>query len=450
MIHWRSLVLSLFCAGMATADDWPQFLGPERDTIWREEGVALDFGEHPPRLLWSTPLGSGYAGPSVAGGRVYVMDRQAAPFIPEKKTPGANVNFVRAKIPGKERILCLDEKTGGILWKYSYQADYSSVYPYAIGPRTTALVNDGMVYTLGAEGHLHALSAAKGEIVWKKNLIDDYQFETPLWGTAAHPLVHEDLLICTVGGEESTVVAFDKKTGNEKWTALNAREPGYGTPVIESINGHRQLLVWDAENVNGLNPKTGKVYWSVSYKPDYGMSIGAPRVWKDLVYVMGYNGKSAAIRVTPDGKSAKLVWGRDLRKGVAGVMNTAWVHDGYVYSGGRQGLFRCVEMETGKRFWAAKEPLLKADGSGRGPWQQAFTVHHAPSGQTLIFNDHGEMITARLSPTRYEEIARTPIIDPTHTVSGRLLVWSHPALANKRVYCRNDKEIRCWDLSGNE
>ena len=94
----------------------------------------------------------------------------------------------------------------------------------------------------------------------------------------------------------------------------------------------------------------------------------------------------------------------------------------------------------------------RTQGSARGaPGNRCpYLNHHAPSGQTLIFNDHGEMITARLSPTRYEEIARTSIIDPTHRVSGRLLVWSHPALANKRVYCRNDQEIRCWDLSEKE
>ncbi|NIP98487.1 MAG: PQQ-binding-like beta-propeller repeat protein, partial [Akkermansiaceae bacterium] len=223
--------------------------------------------------------------------------------------------------------------------------------------------------------------------------------------------------------------------------------PGYGTPVIETVNGHRQLLVWDAENVNGLNPDTGEVYWSVSFKPEFGMAIGAPRVWKDLVYVMGFNGKSGAIRVGADGRSARLVWGRDLRKGVAGVMNTPWLRDGHIYSGGRRGLFRCVEIETGRRLWNVPDPLLKADGSGQGPWQHAFTVHHAPSGRTLIFNDHGEMIVARLSPEAYREESRIQVIDPTHTVSGRLLVWSHPALANKRLYCRNDREIRCWDLA---
>jgi hypothetical protein len=112
-------------------------------------------------------------------------------------------------------------------------------------------------------------------------------------------------------------------------------------------------------------------------------------------------------------------------RGVAGVMNTAYVRDGFVYSGGRKGLFRCIEIETGRRVWAAEEPLRKADGSGRGPWLQAFTVHHEPSGRTLIFNDHGEMIVAELSPKKYHEVSRMSIIDPTpHCIRAPLSLVS--------------------------
>lgn len=436
----------LSLAPVAGADDWPQYLGPGRDAVWREEGVDLDFKKSPPRLKWAMPIGGGYAGPSVAGGLVYVMDRKAEPFTPEKLKPGTNVNFVRASIPGKERLLCFDEATGEVRWKKGWQADYTSVYPYAIGPRATPVVEGHRVYALGAEGELRVHHAITGALLWRKNILKEYEVETPLWGTAGQPLIYGELLICLVGGKGATVVAFNKRSGREVWRALDSREAGYGTPVIETVNGHRQLLIWDAEYVSGLNPDTGEIYWKVEYKPTYAMAIGAPRVWKDLVYVMGFNGKSAAIRVAQDGKSAKLLWGRDIRKGVSGVMNTAYVRDGYVYSGGRRGLFRCVELETGKRLWGVPDPLLKADGSGRGPWPHAFTVHHIPSEQTLIFNDHGEMISAKLSPQGYQEQARVPIIDPTHTVSGRLLVWSHPALANGCVFCRNDKEIRCWEL----
>lgn len=437
-----AILLSVF---KSTADDWQQYLGPRRDGIWREAGVQLDIETHPPRLVWSTPIDSGYTGPSVADGRVFVMDRQSKPF--EKNViPGANLNFARAEIEGTERVLCLDEITGDILWTHSYEASYSSVFPYAIGPRASPLIHDDLVYTLGAEGHLYCCDAKSGSVVWKRNFVNDYGLEVPDWGTASHPLIFKDLIICMVGGNGTTVVAFDKKSGEEKWRALSAKEPGYGTPVIENVNGNQQLLVWHAESVNGIDPNTGQVYWTVPFKPEYGMAIGAPRVWKDLVYVMGFNAKAGTIRVSKDGLAAEKLWGPHPKLGVAGVFNTAYIKDGFAYSGGRRGMFRCIKIETGERVWEDTRPLLKADGSGKGPWQSAFTVHHEPSGKTLIFNDHGELIVSTLTPEGYEESGRSRIIEPTHTVAGRLLIWSHPALANGRIYCRNDREIRCFDL----
>ncbi len=429
------------------ADDWPQYLGPTRDTVWNESGVHLNFEKYPPKLLWSQPIGSGYSGPSVSGNRVFVMDRKSEPYEPEKNKPGTNPNFVRAKIKGKERVLCLSTESGKIVWSHEYDSTYTSVFIYAIGPRTTPLVHDGHVFTLGAEGQLNAYQSENGKLVWSKNLITSYGIENPEWGTACHPIIYKETLICTVGGKGQTLVAFDYRTGKEKWKCLDSKKPGYGTPVIETIHGTEQLIVWHGETVNGVDPDTGKIYWSVNFKPEFGMAIGAPRVWNDLVYVMGYNGKSGTVKVSKDSRSASLLWGLDRRLGVAGVLNTAHLQNGYIYSAGQRGLFRCVEMATGKRLWESRIPLLKKDGSGRGAWPSAFTVYHKPSDQTLIFNDHGEMISAKLIPQSYEEISRTKIIEPTHSVGGRTLVWSHPALADRKLFCRNDKEIRCYYLS---
>lgn len=237
------LSLVFVIVGPALADDWPQYLGPQRDSVWRESGVSLDFARHPPNLRWTTPLGGGYSGPAVSNGRIYVMDRRGKPVESVKLPKGKNPNFVREALPGDERVVCLDEQNGKILWSHKYDAPYSHVALYAIGPRCTPLVHDGMVYTLGAEGHLFALTADTGKEVWQKNFVSDYGLTIPEWGTAAHLIVHCNLLICTVGGKDSTVVAFDKKTGEEKWRALSAQKPGYGTPVIEVINGLRQLIV---------------------------------------------------------------------------------------------------------------------------------------------------------------------------------------------------------------
>src|SRR5262245_35584664 len=129
---------------------------------------------------------------------------------------------------------------------------------------------------LGAEGRLCCLDADKGNEIWSHDFPNEYQVATPMWGFAAHPLVDGQKLICLVGGKGSVAIAFDKDTGKELWRALDAPDPGYCAPSIIEAGGTRQLLIWHPLAVNGLDPETGKVYWTVELKPDYGMSIQIP------------------------------------------------------------------------------------------------------------------------------------------------------------------------------
>jgi CubicO group peptidase (beta-lactamase class C family)/outer membrane protein assembly factor BamB len=429
----------------ALAGDWPHFLGPHGDTSVREEGIRTEFPDSGLPLLWKRAVGGGYSGPAVVEDRVFVMDRIAEPYDPGK-TEG-NPNFIRAEIPGKERVRALNAKTGKVIWEHAYDCPYSTVYLYAIGPRCTPTVDGERIYTLGAEGDLLCFQAASGVVLWQKSFKDAYGLEVPEWGCAAHPLVYKDLLVCIVGGNGSTVVAFDKHTGEERWRALSASRPGYCPPVIATIHGLEQLLIWHGDGVAALEPSTGKQHWFAKVKPLYGMSIGAPRVHNDLIHVMGYKGVSAAIRVAPDNRSAEVLWGPDLRIGVAGILNTAHLDEGgYLYSAGGRGRFQCVDIRTGERLWESPVPLQNASGERTGAWPSAFSFHHPPSGRTFLYNDHGELITCELSTQSYREISRTKLIEPTHRVGGRDLVWSAPAFANQRIYVRNDQEIRCYDL----
>lgn len=441
-------VLALIVLGPSVgADDWNQYLGNDRDGVWKESNVSLDLEKNPPRLAWTTKIGSGYTGPAVADGKVYLMDWIAPPYKPEPLEPGANINFVTAEIHGKERMLCLNAVTGDIIWAHSYDETYTSVYTYAIGPRATPLVEGKSVYALGAEGQLSCYHADRGVPSWTRNIIESFKYPVPEWGTASQPILYKDLLIIIAGGEGSTVIALDKHTGKLVWKSLTAQKPGYGSPVITTINGREMVLIWHGESVNALDPSSGKLIWTVPFKPAYGMAIAAPVVDKDLIYIMGFNAVSGAIRVGPDGSSASIAWGPSPRLGVAGVFNTPYLNNGKIYSGGRRGLFRCVDMKSGERIWDESKALLKKDGSGRGGWLSAFTVHHAPSGKTLILNDHGELVVTSLSESGLVEHGRMELINPTHWVGGRMLVWSHPAFANGRIFYRNDKEIRCWDFS---
>ena len=429
--------------------DWPQWLGPDRNAIWEEQGILEAFTSSKLKPIWRREIGGGYSGPAISKGKVFVMDRKAGPFKPNPDEKG-NINFIKAHIPGNERVLCLDEKTGTLLWKQEYDSAYTSVYAYAIGPRCTPTVDNNRVYTLGAEGRLICLNTKNGDILWSLKFGEMFGAKTPDWGFAAHPLVEKNNLICMVGGKGSTVVAFDKMTGQVNWQNGSAKGPGYCAPKIHDIAGMRQLIVWDADAVCGLNPESGEYLWKVPLPPTYEMSIGMPRIEDRKLFVMSFNRLSAMIEIAEDGLSAKLIWKSTPKTGIGGVLDTAWLEQGYAYGAGHRGYYTCINLQTGERQWENNQPTNRSTGERAGAWPNVFTIKHQPSGNFFLANDHGELIIANLSPHGYQEISRAKLIEPTHHVAGRQLVWSHPAFANQHVYARNDREIVCVDLSSNK
>lgn len=427
-------------------DEWPQWLGPNREPVWHASGIVESFPNAGPPLRWKAPIGGGYSGPAVAKGRVFVMDRVSNIKLDEGKplhqSPPKNANFLRRLLPGSERVVCLDEQTGKTLWVHQYECPYSTVALYAIGPRCTPTVDGDRVYSLGAEGKLTCLRVADGRPLWSRELTEDYDADVPEWGFAAHPLVDEDLLICVVGGEETTCVAFDKKTGRQRWSALSASQPGYCSPVIYSVDGERHLIIWHGDGVEGLNPQTGEVYWSVPFKATYGMSVGTPQIDGRSLFFMCYNRKSAMVQIGDQNRSAKIIWEGDTKSGIGGVLNTAVITAGHVYACGNGGRYMCAKLATGERLWST---FAMSPGGRPSSWGNVFTVRH--HDRYFHANDVGDLIIAKMTPAGYTEISRTHLIDPTHDVGGRKLVWSHPAFANRSIYLRNDQEIRCYSLA---
>src|SRR5262245_39757272 len=185
----------------ASADDWPQWMGPKRDNVWREDGILEKFPRGGPKVVWKTEVAGGYAGPAVSGGKVFVMDRVLAKGEVNPDDPFD----IKNKVNSTERVLCLDAKTGKQIWKHEYNCPYQISYP--AGPRCTPLVHDGKVYTLGAMGNISCLDEKTGKVVWEKDLVKEYKTKPPLWGYAAHPLIDGQKLITHAGGDGSHVVA---------------------------------------------------------------------------------------------------------------------------------------------------------------------------------------------------------------------------------------------------
>ena len=444
MRFWRLLcavpcLLCLVSGFVLQAEDWPQWLGPQRDSVWRESGILKVFPPGGPPIRWRTPIGPGYSGPIIANGRVYLTDRH----VPAPQAAGATAQ--QATGPGGERVLCLDEKDGHLVWKHEYECVYAVSYP--AGPRVAPLVDGAHLYTLGAEGNLFCLNATDGKVVWSRELKKDFGIKAPLWGFAGHPLVERNKLICLVGGAGSTVVAFDKLTGRELWRALTAAEPGYSSPMIFEAGGKRQLIQFHPEAANGLDPETGDVYWSVPFKSDSGLSVASPRKLGELLFFTSFYNGSLMLRLDGQKPEATVAWktAKASEKNTThlnAIIPTPFLEDGNIYGICSYGQLRCLKAETGERLW---ETLKVTSPSGEPVrWANAFLVKNGD--RFFLFNEKGDLIIARLTPQGYEEISPAHLIDPVNGDPGRKVVWSHPGFADRCVFVRNDREVLCADL----
>ena len=438
---WRLLGALLVTTLMqsARADDWPQWLGPKRDGVWREAGILAKFPAGGPKVLWRAEIGGGFSGPAVADGRVVVMDRQGERLAKGKEAPP------KGGLKGKERIVCLEAGSGKPRWTHEYDCDYRILY--TSGPRTTAVIAAGKVYGLGAMGDVTCLDAATGKVHWQTKLTELCKTKPPLWGYAAHPLVDGDRLICLAGGEGSAVLALDKNTGKELWRALTVKEIGYAPPMIYEAGGKRQLIVWHTEAINSLNPATGEIYWSVQFpdgEPERpGITVATPRREGDLLFVSAPHHGSLVLKLAADRPAAEVVYkgkSRDLSRpdGLHSIMGSPILQGGHVYGVCAFGELRCMKADTGERLWEHLTVERKSLFA---------TTFIVPQGDRhFLFSDGGDLIIARLTPKGYEEIDRAHVIEPTLHSRGRDVVWSHPAFANGCMYARNDRELICVSL----
>jgi outer membrane protein assembly factor BamB len=429
--------LLLSVPSIARGDDWPQWMGPGRDNVWRETGVAEKFAPGGPKVRWRVPIGAGYSSPSVAGGRVYVVDRFVREGAPKPKDP-----FQRLSIPGVERVLCLNEADGKTIWVQEYPCSYTM--SYNAGPRAAPTVEANRVYTFGAEGDLQCRDVGDGKLLWQQQLGGA---NTPMWGFASSPLIEGDKVIVLGADPKGVAVAFDKNTGRQVWKALPAKEPGYSSPIVIEAGGKRQLIVWNAESLNSLDPQTGKVYWSEPMASQSGMSLATPRRVGDWLFVTCFYNGSMMMKLDRDKPAATQVWkigGKSERNTAAlhAVMCTPVIRDDFIYGVCSYGQLRCLKAATGERVWETFAATTGKEEQVR--WANAFIVTNGD--RYYLFNESGDLMIATLSPAGYREISRAHLIEPTNTDPGRPVVWSQPAFANRSVYVRNDKELACFAM----
>ena len=423
-------------SGTTHAEDWPEFRGKGRLGVWNETGVLESFPESGLQVRWRMPIKAGYSGPAVADGRVFVTDYEP--------TDGMR---------GTERAIALDEATGAVLWVQEWEADYAGIQ-WEVGPGATPTVDDDRVYVLGRTGVLSALDVDSGEILWRKSYGDDYGVDRMRWGFdwgfASAPLVDGERLICFVGGPpDARVVAFDKMTGEEIWRALPSEaDLGVAQPIIIEAGGARQLIAWDPEEVVSLYPETGEVYWRQPYVVGGAMTVAVPvQVGQQLFFSTFYDGPMM-LTLNQDRPGASVAWkgssNSEIRtEGLHAVLATPIIDGDYIYGICSYGQLRALNALTGERLWETQEATVE-----RRRWVSGFMVRNGD--RVFLNNDRGELVIARLSPSGYEELSRTHLIEPTSAPGNRRELrsvnWVHPAYANKHLITRNDQEIISYSM----
>jgi hypothetical protein len=296
-------------------------------------------------------------------------------------------------------------------------------------------------------GYVHCLDAATGQVVWAHDCEKEYSIKVPSFGIAADPLVDGDQVVVQIGGAEGAcVVAFDAKTGKERWRAL-ADEPGYGAPVPVTHNGKKLLVGWTCDRIAGLDRETGKPAWEYPLRsPATGDSVISPVIRGDRLFVSAWFTGAHMLRLLPDKLGVEQVWkkvGANERATLAfhALMCTPMWDGDYLYGIDTYGELRCVDARNGERVWSSQDAV---------PRSRNANAHLIRNGEnTWIFNERGDLIIARLSPAGYQEISRANLINPTRGQSGTQAgaAWSHPAFAYRHVFQRNDEKLICVSLA---
>ena len=387
------------------AADWPQFLGPSRDGRSAETKLNWDWPKGGPPVAWKHDIGTGWAGPVVAGDKLILFHR----------------------VGGEEVVQGLDPATGNEGWKFAYPTAYRDDFGFDNGPRSTPLIAGGTVFTLGANGDLHALELATGKKLWHRNLLADYRVPKGFFGVACSPMVAGGKLLLNVGGKGAGIVAFDPATGKEVWKATD--DPAsYSSPVVAEVGGKALAVFLTRNGLVALEPETGAVRYTFPWRPRLDASVNGatPLVWNgDIFLTVSYS--TGAVLLRPKGNEVEEVWAND--KSLSCHYNTPVRVGDYLYGvDGRQegggAKLRCVEWKTGAVKWSVDRfgvaSVLAVDGG------------------LLALTEAGELVRFDASPAAYKERARAAILgNPTRAM---------PALADGRLFARDGSKLVCVKL----
>jgi outer membrane protein assembly factor BamB len=403
----RLLVIGSAIVALASgiaAEDWPQFLGPERNGVYRGPALAESWGPQGPRAAWRKTVGQGFSGPVVVQGRVIVFHR----------------------IGNEEIVDAIDAKTGTAQWRYAYPTSYRDDFGFDEGPRAAPVVVNGVIYTFGAEGQLHAIDLAKGTRVWSIDTMQRFGVPKGFFGAAGSPLVEDGRVLANIGGPKAGIVAFDAKSGKVLWSGTDATA-SYSSAVGATIAGRRYAIFLTRAGLAGLDPATGQVMFQRPWRARIAASVNSatPLVIGDLIFVSAEYGPGAGV-LQLEGSTLRELWTSD--DVLSNHYATSVHREGFLYGfHGRQEFgqsFRAVELRTGKVRWSQER-----FGAG--------TVTLA-GDRLVVLRESGELIIAPALPDAFKPVARAQILPAT--------VRAYPALSDGFLFARNETVLISLDL----
>lgn len=380
---------------------WTDFRGPGRAGHYEQQPIRTDWPAGGLTPAWKQPVGGGYASFVVAQGRAYTIEQRR----------------------DQEVVAAYDVATGRELWTNGWTAAFRERMG-GDGPRATPTWAGGRVYALGGTGELRALDAGSGRVLWRTNILEDAGAANLQWGMAAAPLVVDDTVVVLPGGGNGrSVVAYDRHTGRRVWSALDDQQ-AYSAPMLATIAGVRQIVVFSASRLMGLTPDRGELLWEYPWKTNFDVNASQPLlVGPDRLFVStGYGTGAAVIQLAPSarGWDVREVW-RNIR--MKNQFTSSVLHDGFIY-GLDESILACLDAGTGELKWKG----------GRYGYGQVLLA----SGHLIVLTESGELALVRATPERHQELATFPALD------GKS--WNHPAMSDGILLVRNATEMAAFDL----
>ena len=409
-------VIAVSAALSATASDWPQWRGPQRNGLSRETGLLKEWPKDGPKLLWQVKdIGSGYSTPAVVGERIYVLGNE-----------GVENEFVQA----------LAMKDGKRIWQTRLgkvgNPDQQPKFPAA---RSTPTVDGELLYALGSDGDLACLETATGKVRWQKSLRADFGGKPGTWAYSESPLVDGDVLVCTPGGSEATVVTLNKKTGEvlSKSPVPGGDPAAYSSAIIVEAGGLKQYVQVLDKGLVGVEAKTGKFLWRYDKAVSrFGANIPTPVASDSSIYTAGAGTGGGLVKLKGGQgtmEAEQAYFSPKLPTAIGGAVKVG----DFLYGTTGQAML-CFEFATGNVKW---------EDRALGPAALCYA-----DGHLYLHGENGDVALVEATPDGYREKGRFTPPDQPKRANQMEKPWAYPVVANGRLYVRDHASLWCYDVKG--